>query len=78
MARERIVPAILQLDPDVLVEPRLPNAAAVVLAQVVREYRACHELGDSGNSDLGDFDDGDRTVVVRGIHPYEHRRSAVA
>ena len=52
--------------------------AAAVLGEIVRTYLVAHGLGDGGVEDLGDCGRGNGTVGVRGVHPHEHRRSAVA
>ncbi len=56
----------------------LSSAAAVVLAEIVRGYRRAHGLGGTWETDLGDFAEGHGPAGVRGVHPHEHKRSAVA
>jgi hypothetical protein len=56
----------------------LSSAAAVVLAEIARGYRQAHGLGLTRETDLGDFADEHGPAGVRGVHPHEHRRSAVA
>ena len=58
----------------------LTPAAAVVLAEIVRGYRRAHGLGLGRirETDLGDLSDEHGPAGVRGVHPHEHRRSAVA
>lgn len=54
-----------------------PRAAAV-FAEIVRNYVAAHGLGDLRDDGLGESGDEYDTVGVRGVHPHEHRRPAVA
>ena len=56
----------------------LSPAAAVVLAEIVRRYRRAHGLGGTREKDLGGLSDEHGPAGVRGVHPHEHRRSAVA
>lgn len=56
----------------------LSPAAAVVLAEIVRDYRRVRGLGGTRETDLGDLSDEHGPAGVRGVHPHEHRRSAVA
>jgi hypothetical protein len=56
----------------------LTPGAAVVLAEIVRGYRRAHGLDGTRETDLGDFADEHGPAGVRGVHPHEHRRSAVA
>jgi len=56
----------------------LTSAAAVVLADIVRGYRRAHGLGGTRETDLGDLAGEHGPAGVRGVHPHEHRRSAVA
>lgn len=53
-------------------------AAAEVLAEIVRAYVAAHGLGNVRDDGLGESRDEYDTVGVRGVHPDEHRRPAVA
>lgn len=55
---------------------RLPSQAAASLAEIIRAYRAAHRLGRTGERDLGEWSDDPPGVC--GVHPHEHRRSAVA
>jgi hypothetical protein len=56
----------------------LSTDAAQVVAAIVRRYRQAHGLGQTREADLGDFEDEHDPDGVRGVHPHEHRRSAVA
>jgi hypothetical protein len=56
----------------------LPHAAAKVLAEIIRAYRAEHRLDGTGEAELGDWGDDPTASGVCGVHPHEHRRSAVA
>ena len=56
----------------------LPPAAAVVLAEIIRVYRAEHRLDGTAEAELGDWTDDPTASGVCGVHPHEHRRPAVA
>jgi hypothetical protein len=56
----------------------LTPGAAVELAEIVRAYQRAHGLGGTRETNLGDCADEHGPAGVRGVHPHEHRRSAVA
>jgi hypothetical protein len=66
--------------PDLVVSGTAPTAicpaAAEVLAEIIRDYLATHNLGARDLEDFGH--DQPPCTPVRRLHPHQHRRSAVA